>query len=173
MTRQFFASALCAALLLACSPAWAQPVKIGFVNPFRIESESTQAKTAIEDLKKEFAPRERQVQESGRQLKELSDQLARDAKTLPESERAAKEKEFNARVQRFEQSKVAVTEDFEARRREALSKVIADANAVIRQIAEAGKFDLILQDSVFFSTAIDITDQVLKAMEKQATGKAR
>jgi outer membrane protein len=38
------------------------------------------------------------------------------------------------------------------------------ANRVIRKIAEAGKFDLIIQDAVYRDPRIDITDQVLKAL---------
>jgi len=66
--------------------------------------------------------------------------------------------------------KVAYAEEFQARRREILGRVIGEANAVIRQIAEAGNFDLILQEVVYFSPQIDLTDAVLKAMAKQAGG---
>ena len=39
------------------------------------------------------------------------------------------------------------------------------ANKVIQQIAEAEKFDLILQDPVVFASArIDVTDKVIKAL---------
>ena len=34
----------------------------------------------------------------------------------------------------------------------------------IQQIAEAEKFDLILQEAVYISARIDITDRVLKAL---------
>ena len=38
------------------------------------------------------------------------------------------------------------------------------ANRVINQIAESEKFDLILQEAVYASSKIDITDKVLKAL---------
>ena len=38
------------------------------------------------------------------------------------------------------------------------------ANKVIQQIAEAEKYDLILQEAVYRSPRIDITDKVLKAL---------
>ena len=42
---------------------------------------------------------------------------------------------------------------------------VADrANKVIKQISEAEKYDLILQDAVFASPRIDITDKVIKAL---------
>lgn len=38
------------------------------------------------------------------------------------------------------------------------------ANKVIQQIAEQEKYDLILQEAVYRSPRIDITDKVLKAL---------
>lgn len=38
------------------------------------------------------------------------------------------------------------------------------ANKVIQSIAEAEKYDLILQEAVYKSARIDITDKVLKAL---------
>ena len=42
--------------------------------------------------------------------------------------------------------------------------VIEKANKAIKQIAEADKFDLILQDVVWVSPRLDITDRVIKAL---------
>ena len=53
---------IAAAVLMLSGVALAQPLKIGFVNAFRIDSESTVTKNAVEQLKKEFAPRELQLQ---------------------------------------------------------------------------------------------------------------
>ena len=48
---------------------------------------------------------------------------------------------------------------------EELASVQERANKVIQQIAEAEKFDLILQDPVVFaSQRIDITEKVIKAL---------
>ena len=56
-------------------------------------------------------------------------------------------------------------EDLNLRRNEELASVQERANKVIQQIAEAEKFDLILQDPVVFaSQKIDITDKVVKAL---------
>ncbi len=55
-------------------------------------------------------------------------------------------------------------EDLNLRRNQELSALFERANRVIRQIAEAEKFDLILQEAVYRSPRIDITDRVLKAL---------
>ncbi len=57
-------SICCALLVLAVvsMQTSAQSLKIGYVNVTRIESESAMAQQSIEKLKKEFAPREQQLQ---------------------------------------------------------------------------------------------------------------
>jgi outer membrane protein len=42
--------------------------------------------------------------------------------------------------------------------------VLERANKVISQIAETEKFDLVLQEAVYRSPRIDITDKVIKAL---------
>jgi outer membrane protein len=41
------------------------------------------------------------------------------------------------------------------------------ANKVIKQIFETEKYDVILQEAVFASPRIDITDKVIKALNAQ------
>ena len=55
-------------------------------------------------------------------------------------------------------------EDLNLRRNEELSAVQERANKVIQQIAADEKFDLIIQDVVYASPRIDITDRVIKAL---------
>jgi outer membrane protein len=45
-----------------------------------------------------------------------------------------------------------------------LASVVERANKTIKQIAEAEKFDIILQEAVYASPRIDITDKVIKAL---------
>ena len=80
--------------------------------------------------------------------------------------------EFNAEWKRHvdeELSKLRehnheLREDLNQRRNEALAGVQESATRVINQIAEQERFDLILQEAVFASGKIDITDKVIKAL---------
>ena len=55
-------------------------------------------------------------------------------------------------------------EDLNQRRNEELAAVVERANRVIRQIAEAEKFDIIFQEAVYASSRIDITDKVIRSL---------
>ena len=153
--------------------ASAQPLKIGYVNGARVEGESALTKAAIEQMKKEFGARQQQLQDLQNQGSALQNELEKDGQKMPPAERQTKEKRLAALAQQFEQQQRSYAEDVDVRQREFRAQVIGEINAIIKNIAEAGKFDLIVQQAIYSSAQIDITDQVLKEMAKRAaTGTA-
>jgi outer membrane protein len=70
-------------------------------------------------------------------------------------------------VKDFQRKQREFREDLNQRRNEELAAVIERANKVIKQIAEQEKYDLILQEAVFASPRVDITDKVLRALNAQ------
>lgn len=139
-------------------------VKIGFVSIERILKESAPAKRALQKLEKEFAPRDAEIQKLGKQAKDLQAVLEKEGVTMSESDRRTKEGDL-ARVNRdLQRLQREFREEVNLRKNEELSQVIDRANKVVQQIAESEKFDLILQEAVFRSPRIDITEKVLKAL---------
>ena len=167
---RFFAVVLFA---MVAAQAEAQSLKVGYVNVARIEGESALAKQNIELLKKEFAPREQQLADMQKQGNALTAELEKSGASMPAAERQAKEKRVSAMLQQYQQMQRAVLEDLEARKREAFSGFLAEVNAIIATIAEAGKYDLIVQQAVYNSTQTDITDLVMKELAKRSVGAAK
>ena len=153
-------------LLLACAAAaaLAQDMKIGFVDVERIRRESAPAERASKQLEKEFAPRAQELQRREAQVKTLQAQIEKDAMTLSESERRGKEQELSRMSVDYQRLQREYREDLNLRRNQELATLFERADRVIKQIADAEKFDLILQEAVFRSPRIDITERVLKAL---------
>jgi len=155
---------LLAGMLSLASAAFAAEMKIGFLDAERVNRESAPAVRASKELEKEFAPRIQELQKMERQLKETQASLEKDGMTMSESERSRREQDL-ARIGRdFQRAQREYREDLNQRRNEKLADLFQRANRVIQQIAEAEKFDLILQDAVYRSPRLDITDRVLKAL---------
>ncbi|MFZ9510082.1 MAG: OmpH family outer membrane protein, partial [Burkholderiaceae bacterium] len=55
-------------------------------------------------------------------------------------------------------------EDLAARKNEELQQVLERANRVVRQVAEAEKYDLVIQEAVYINPKHDITDKVIRAL---------
>jgi outer membrane protein len=139
--------------------------KIGYVSTERILRDSAPAIRAQKKLDAEFSKREQDLNKLADQLKRLQDELEKNALTMPESQRRAKEREFNELNRDFQRKRRELQEDANQRRNEELAAVVEQANRVIRQIAEQEKFDVILQDVVWVSPRVDITDKVIRALE--------
>ena len=161
-----------ALLLLAAAATFAAeaPLKIGYVNPFRIENESPMAKRLIEEIRKEFEPRERQLAQLQQQGAALGVELQDESKKTAGLERQTKDKRFADLAQQFEQQRRSFAEDLEQRKNEAHAQLIQVASAAIKKIAESEQYDLILQQAVYGSPQVDITDRVLAEMEKAGAG---
>lgn len=158
--------ALIAALTLSGAVAAATPaeLRIGFIDAERINRESAPAERASKQLEKEFAPRAQDLQRREVQIKNLQGQLEKDAMTMGEADRRAKEQELARLSLDFQRLQREYREDLNLRRNQELSTLLERANRVIKQIAEAEKYDLILQEAVYRNPRIDITDKVLKAL---------
>ena len=144
--------------------AGAAELKIGFIDPERINRESAPAERASKQLEKEFAPKAQELQRREGQIKAMQSQLERDAMTMSESDRRTREQELTRLSVEFQRMQREYREDLNLRRNQELATLLERANRVIRQIAEAEKFDLIVQEAVYRNPRIDITDRVLKAL---------
>jgi outer membrane protein len=80
------------------------------------------------------------------------------------ADRAQKQRDLSQLDSDFQRKQREFREDLNQRRNEELAAVLDRANKVIKQIAEAQHYDLIVQEAVYVSPRIDITDQVLKAL---------
>jgi len=155
------------ALALALTPAMAE-LKLGFVNGQRVVNESPQAKRAKQKLEKEFEKRDQELQQLSKRLQTMQESLEKNGVTMAESERRTKEREFNELNREFQRKQREFREDLNLRQNEEMAAIFERANRVIRQIAEAEKFDLIVQEAVYFSPRIDITEKVIKALSSEA-----
>jgi outer membrane protein len=150
---------------IACGAATAADYKIGFVNTERLFREATPAKRAQQKLEKEFASRDAELGKLAKQVRDLQTALDRDGATMAEPERRNKERDLANLTRDLQRAQREFREDLNLRRNEELAAVQERANKVIQQIAEAEKYDLILQDPVVFaSQRIDITEKVIKAL---------
>jgi outer membrane protein len=156
---------LAAALAIAALPAWAQSGKLGFVNTERILRDAAPARNAQKKIESEFKKRDQELAQIASELKKMQDELDRNSMTMSETQRRNKEREFGDLNRDFQRKQREFREDLNQRRNEELAQVVAEANRVIKQIAEQEKFDIIFQDAVFASPRIDITDKVIKALD--------
>jgi outer membrane protein len=155
---------LAAGLGLLAFAATAQDFRIGFVNTDRIFREANLAKAAQTKLEQEFSRREKEVQGLAAQLKTASEKLERESPTLPDAQRAARQRQLVEQDRDFQRKQREFQEDLNLRKNEELQSVLERANRVIKQVAEAEKYDLVIQEAVYINPKHDITDKVLSGL---------
>lgn len=162
------AVAAAGAMGLATVPAQAQTAagtKVGFVSVERLIRDSAPAKAAVARIDAEFKKREAELQDLANRLRTQSEQYDRDMAVMSESDRIRRQRELSTLDSDFQRKRIEFQEDLNRRRNEEMGKVFEQADQVIKQIAETQGYDLILQEAITVSPRIDITDQVIKALD--------
>ena len=144
--------------------AGAAELKVGFVNTERVFREAAPAKRAQQKLEREFAGRNAELAKLEKQGRDVQTELERENVTMPEAARREKERQLADISRNFQRLQREIREDLNLRRNEELAAVQERATRVINQIAEQEKFDLIIQEAVFASGRIDITEKVIRAL---------
>lgn len=141
-------------------------LKIGFVNTEKVFRESRLAVNAQKKLEREFQAREQEIERIIRQARDLQAFLEKEGLTLAEPERVKRQNELTTLSRNLQHAQREFREDLNQRKNEEFAVVQDRARKAIMEIAEREKFDLILENVVYASTRVDITDRVLRALER-------
>ncbi|WP_300713262.1 OmpH family outer membrane protein [Limnohabitans sp.] len=166
--RQHFTLAMIAGVAAFSTMAQAQEFKLGFVNTERIFREAATAKQAQAKLEQEFSRREKELVDAGNALKQASEKFEREAPTLAESQRTARQKQLIEQDREFQRKRREFQEDLNARKNEEQQVVVERANRAVKQVAESEKYDVVFQEAVYINPKHDITEKVIKALNASA-----
>ena len=147
----------------------ASDIKISVVNTEKILRESHPAIQAQKKIEQEFIPRDEEIKKMAAQAKTLQDRLEKSGLTIEDNERRNLERNLANLSREYQRAQRQMREDLSVRQNEEYNIILDRTNRVISKIAELEKYDLILQlqDSVYRSQRIDITDKVIKVLESE------
>ncbi len=167
MSKLLQSAALAASMMVASVAVQAQELKIGFVSSERVLREANLAKAAQIKLETEFGKREKDLRDLETKLRGAAEKLEKDAPTLSEAERNRRQRDIVEQDRDLQRKKREWQEDLTQRKNEELSVVVDKANKVIKQIFDAEKYDLIVQEAIMASNRVDITKKVIDALNAQ------
>ena len=161
-----------AASALPLASAQAQ-AKIGVVNVARLLQEAPQAQAASAALENEFAARRRDLENTQRDLKAKDDKLQKDGATMAEAERRNAEKFLRDGQRELARKQNEFMEDLNVRRNEALGQLQRTVLQEVQVYAKAAGLDVVVADPLYASPVVDITTQVLTALQSKAKAPAK
>jgi outer membrane protein len=147
--------------------------KVGVVNITRLLQESPQAQAASQALESEFAGRRRELESQQKELKAREDKLQKDGAVMAANERASSEKALRDGQRELARKQNEFMEDLNVRRNEALGQLQRSVLQEVQAYAKTAGLDVVVGDALYASPSVDITAQVLAALQarKGAPGK--
>jgi outer membrane protein len=152
--------------MLAGVPAFATEMKIGYVNTERLFRDSPLAVKAQKKLETEFAKRDQDLQKLVKQARDMQSSLEKEGLTMSEADKSRKERDLANLSRDIQRSQREFREDLNQRKNEEFSALHDKARKLIQEIADKEKYDFILENVVYASPRIDITERVMKALER-------
>ena len=155
---------LAAVLVLASSSAFAQEMKLGFVDMQRALNETEDGRKAKADLKKVFDQKQKELDEQQTAIKKDIDDLEKKRTLLPADKVREKEAELQSRMQKVQQTYLRHQQDLSAKEQEATAKIYERMNKIIAKIAASENFSMIADKSalVFAKPHLDLTSELIR-----------
>jgi outer membrane protein len=150
-----------------------QNLKIGVVNVAALIERSPQAAAVNKKLQDEFGPRQREIAAMQQRLRGQQETFQRDAPVMGEQERLNLERQIRDGERELQRTQNQFLEDLNLRRNEEFGALSREVIQKAQEYARAQKFDVLLaeQSIVYYSTAVDVTDEVLATLGASAGGR--
>ena len=152
-------------LILAVTLGWpasaAEGTKIGIVNPGQLLERAPQNIASLKLLEDEFRPRHQALVGLRDRIVQLDGDLEKNVLVLQATEAEARRREIETLKRRLKREQTEYREDYNLRRNEELAKLQTLVRETIFQIAKEEGFDLILEQAVYVSDRINLTQKVL------------
>jgi outer membrane protein len=159
-------------LALLCAGAMAQASaqsgmsRIGFVYTERLMTESKLAKAADAKLQSEFSKRQKQLDDAVQKYKVSREKFDDEAPKLSDVDRTKRTRELLDMEKDVQRMQREYNEDLFQRKNEERAAIAQKAYKLIEQVAEQEHLDVVLQEAIWTSPRIDITDRILKLLDK-------
>ncbi len=142
----------------------AADLKIGFVDAVRLIESAPQGEESLQMLEQEFSPRDREIRQLRAELRDMEAELDKNALVMKQADVDQMQLELGALRRKIKRLQQEFKDDYNLRRNEELAKLQQIVTEAIIEIAESEGYDLIVQQAVFASKAINITEQVLEKL---------
>lgn len=156
-----------ASTFLRLAPAQAADPQIGYVSLQRAILEVEEGKRAKDKLKKTFETKQAELTKKEADLKVLKDQIdSKSTVATEDPETKLQKQKFQDKLMELQQTFMKEQQELQATEQKELSAITERMRAVIKDIGNAGGYQLILeiQDSrlLFAKPHLDLTNEVIR-----------
>ncbi|BDG02051.1 OmpH family outer membrane protein [Anaeromyxobacter oryzae] len=163
------------ALALA-APAARADTKIGFVDLQRAIREVDEGKAAVAVLKRDFDEKQRQLDARRTDFEKSKADFEKQASLMNDQARKDRAAELDKKAADLQQLFVQLQKDLSGREQEVMRGIIDKMTSVVREIAEADGFTMVLERGdagiVYAQPALDLTNELVRKYNARHPGGA-
>jgi outer membrane protein len=155
---------------LAATPAFAE-IKIATLRANDLVQQSPQFKAGQDKMKAEFEKRANDLDGDLKKLQDDVKNFQKEGDMMAPADRAKKQKDLETRKIDFDYKSKQFQDDRTNRERQLFTDMMASIKSVIEDVARQKGLDLVIENPVYTTPSIDITDEVLKKLQGGPAGK--
>ena len=151
----------------------ADVAKIGILNMQRVLSTSDPGKAAQAEIKAQRDKMLQDLKEKGAEIDALGKQFERESMVMSKEKREEKEREYRIRINDFKSLEKRYNTQSQDLQKKLLNKIVKDVFALAKELGKNKGYLLIIRSEgvVYSPSAIDITDELIKQMNKKFAKK--
>lgn len=143
-------------------------VKIATIRVGDVVQQSPQFKAGADKIKAEFDRRKNDLEADMKKFQADAAKYQKEGQLMSPADQAKTEKDLTARQVDLQYKQRQFQEDFQNRDRQLTGDMMNQIKGVIEKVAKEKGVDAVLQDPVYATDAVDITDDVLKRLQATA-----
>jgi outer membrane protein len=148
-------------------------IKIATIRVGDVVQQSPQFKAGADKIKSEFDRRKNDLEADMKKFQADAAKYQKEGDLMSPADRAKSEKDLTARQVDLQYKQRQFQDDFKSRDSQLTSDMMSQIKAVIETVAKEKGVDAVLQDPVYATSAVDITDEVLKRLQAGAAAAGK
>ncbi|MBI5100239.1 MAG: OmpH family outer membrane protein [Nitrospirae bacterium] len=160
-------------MLLAAQQVHAADLKIGVVDLIKALNESNAGKKAKTDLEALIKSKQTSIDEKGKEIEKLRNDLEKQASVLSTEARKTKEEELERLIREYQRIVTDSQTDVKKRESEFTSEILKDLRAIIEKIGQEGAYTMIIENAegivLYSKPDQNLTETVIKKYNETKT----
>ena len=152
-------------------------VKIGYIDVQRVLARSAAGVAAREQLEKERATIQRDMDGRRQELEKLRDEIEKKGALLTADARREKQEQFERKRRDAARAADDYQKELEKKEGQLLQKVLQDVGGVIEKVGKEKNYYMIVEKRnagvLYAATDADLTDEIIRAFDRDAGGKKK
>lgn len=166
-----------AIIAFAWQPAAAAEVKIGVVDLMKALNESESGKKAKSELESLIKSKQSTLDEKGREIEKLKNELDKQASVLSADAKKTKEDDLERLLREYQRLVSDSQADVKKKETELTGDILKELRVIIDKLGQEGGYTIVIENAdgiiLFSKKEINLTDAVIKKFNEMTAGKKK